>query len=111
MNDEELTRVMLEIHDDHKFTFSLINDCRDAKAISEDDYFRLIEMLLETENEDFDMIILINNELIKALADCKRQKISARLVIGAEKIEGTEDPKERARLMVHYNNLLKELGA
>jgi CDP-glycerol glycerophosphotransferase (TagB/SpsB family) len=95
----------------YDFTEHLIKSAYESKELDETNYHRLMGMLLDSEDEDLDELIAINLEYVEALKDHKRQKISERLVIGAEKIEATEDPKEKARLMIHYNNLLKELGA
>lgn len=97
--------------DHYKFTLSLIESAYELKQLDELNYHQLLLMLIDADVEDFKKIKIVNIDLIGAIADHKRQKISERLVIGAEKIEETDDPKEKARLMVHYNNLLKELGA
>lgn len=89
----------------------LLNRSLETNLIPETDYQRIFEMLIETDYEDYTRLGIICDDLIQAIADHKKQKISDRLVKGAELIESTPDPKEKARLMVHYNNLLKELGA
>jgi hypothetical protein len=99
------------MNDDYKFEMSLLESAFELKQIDELSYHRINGMLLDADGECLDRLKIINDELAKALADHKKQKINDRLIIGAEKIEATTDPKERARLMVHYNNLLKELGA
>jgi hypothetical protein len=96
---------------DYEFELTMLKSAKELNQIDELSYKRIYEMLMESDGECLDRLETINDELAKALADHKRQKISDRLVIGAEKIEATEDPKEKARLMVHYNNLLKELTA
>lgn len=97
------------MNEDYEFELSLLKSAKDQ--ISEDDYNRIYEMLMDSDGEDLYRLDMINDELIQALEDFKKQKINDRLVKGAELIESTPDPKERAGLMVHYNNLLKELGA
>jgi hypothetical protein len=99
------------MNSDYEFELSMLKSARELKQIEEHNYKRIYEMLMDSDGEDLDQLLIINAELIGALTDHKRQKISERLVIGAQKIEGTKDPKEKARLMVHYNNLLKELTA
>lgn len=95
----------------YEFTLHLIESTYELKELDELNYHRLLGILLDSDGDDLEQMRLLNIDLIECLIDNKRQKISERLVIGAEKIEATEDPKEKARLMIHYNNLLKELGA
>lgn len=99
------------MNDDYKFEEVLLESAFNLKQIDESSYYNILVMLKESDGECLDRLEIINDELAKALADHKWQKINDRLVIGAEKIEATTDPKEKARLMVHYNNLLKELTA
>lgn len=99
------------MNEDYEFEWSILKGAYEAKQIDELNYKRIYEMLMDSDGECLERLEIINNALIEALADHKRQKINDRLIIGAEKIEATEDPKEKARLMNHYNNLLKELIA
>jgi hypothetical protein len=99
------------MNDDYRFEESLVESAFTLNKIDELNYHRIMGMLQESDGEDLDQLLIINDELGRALEDYRIQKVSDRLVIGAEMIEAAEDPKEKARLMVHYNNLLKELTA
>ena len=99
------------MNEDYERSLYLLKSSYEIDQIYEHDYKRIYELFMDADGECLDELKLILYELLDALADHKRSKLSERLVIGAEKIEATEDPKEKARLMVHYNNLLKELGA
>lgn len=85
----------------------MIDSAFKAKKLKESSYKRLKGMIKDSDGEDYYRLEVINNDFIQAL----KERLSERLIIGAEKIEATTDPKEKARLMNHYNNLLKELSA
>jgi hypothetical protein len=99
------------MNEDYVRQLDLLTMARDQKLISQLDYLRIYEMLLDSDGEDYFVLEVINDDLIATMESHKKQILCDRLVIGSEKIEATDDPKEKARLMVHYNNLLKELTA
>jgi hypothetical protein len=99
------------MNQDYEFEWTILKGSLELDKLDEPGYKRIYDMLVDSDGEDLDRLLIINNELIKAFRDYRLLKVSNRLVKGAELIEVTTDPKERARLMVHYNNLLKELTA
>jgi len=101
----------MSINEDYEFSLHLLTSSMELGQLEDHNYQRIYEMFMDSDGECLERLKLILYELLDALADHKRQRISERLVIGAEKIEAAEDPKEKARLMMHYNNLVQELTA